>query len=183
MRIERLRTSYRIGIQYVQFPLHPDTPQEGLTLEQLFAGRDLDIDASQRRMAQLAEDEGLPYGHRAMTFNSRRAQELAKWAETQEAGEQIHDALFRAYFADGMNIASIDNLLPLVESIGLSVDGARDALVAGSFRDPVDADWRRSKEMGVTGVPTFVAGGKVLVGAQPYEALEHLVLEAGAIAR
>ena len=183
MRIERLRTSYRIQLQYVQFPLHPDTPEEGLTLEQLFAGRDLDIDASQRRMAQLAEDEGLPYGHRAMTFNSRRAQELAKWAETHEGGDQIHDALFRAYFADGLNIARLDNLLPLVESIGLSVDDARDALVAGSFRDAVDADWARSREMGVTGVPTFVAGGKGLVGAQPYEALERLVLEAGAIDR
>jgi predicted DsbA family dithiol-disulfide isomerase len=29
---------------------------------------------------------------------------------------------------------------------------------------------------GVTGVPTFVAGGQGVVGAQPYEALEQLIL-------
>ena len=32
----------------------------------------------------------------------------------------------------------------------------------------------------VTGVPTFVVGDRAVVGAQPYEALEKLVVEAGA---
>jgi hypothetical protein len=32
-------------------------------------------------------------------------------------------------------------------------------------------------------VPTFAADGRTVVGAQPYEALEKLVLAAGAIAR
>jgi predicted DsbA family dithiol-disulfide isomerase len=32
----------------------------------------------------------------------------------------------------------------------------------------------------VTGVPTYVAGGFGVVGAQPYEALEQLMSEVGA---
>jgi predicted DsbA family dithiol-disulfide isomerase len=44
-----------------------------------------------------------------------------------------------------------------------------------SFRDAVDADWKRARELGVTGVPTFVFGNQGLVGAQPYEALEQLI--------
>ena len=37
MRVERLRAAYPIEIKFTHFPLHPDTPEEGLTLEELFA--------------------------------------------------------------------------------------------------------------------------------------------------
>jgi predicted DsbA family dithiol-disulfide isomerase len=43
------------------------------------------------------------------------------------------------------------------------------------MRKAVDADWARSRALGVTGVPTFVIGRKAVVGAQPYEVLEQLV--------
>ena len=44
-----------------------------------------------------------------------------------------------------------------------------------TFKEAVDADWRLSRQYGITGVPTFVAGRRSVVGAQPYEALEQLV--------
>ena len=44
----------------------------------------------------------------------------------------------------------------------------------------VDADWDKSRQYGVTGVPTYVAGGYGVVGAQPYEVLEKLMQEVGA---
>ena len=43
-------------------------------------------------------------------------------------------------------------------------------------KEAVDADWEKSRQYGVTGVPTFVAGGYGLVGASPYDALEQLML-------
>jgi predicted DsbA family dithiol-disulfide isomerase len=59
--------------------------------------------------------------------------------------------------------------------VGLSVDGAREALERRTFEAAVDADWELSRRYGVTGVPTFVAGRHGVVGAQPYEVLEQLV--------
>jgi predicted DsbA family dithiol-disulfide isomerase len=47
-----------------------------------------------------------------------------------------------------------------------------------TFRTAVDADWEASRRLGVTGVPTFVAGRYGVVGAQPYEVLEELVRRA-----
>src|SRR4051812_13441165 len=123
--------------------------------------------------------EGLPYGERAMTYNSRLAQELGKWADTQPGGEAIHDALFRAYFAEGRDISQASVLLEVARKAGLSVDGAREVLEKRTFKDAVDADWKLSREYGITGVPTFVAGEHGVVGAQPYEALVELVQTAG----
>ena len=47
-----------------------------------------------------------------------------------------------------------------------------------TFKGAVDADWNLSRQYGITGVPTFVAGRRSVVGAQPYEALEQLVRKA-----
>jgi len=172
VRTDRLKAAYEIEFRYTLFPLHPDTPDEGLTLEQLFAGRSFDIEAAQTRLSILMAGEGLPYGQRTMTYNSRRAQELAKWAETQEGGAAIHDALYRAYFVDGLNIAQIDNLMVVVRKLGLPEDEAREVLVTRRFRAVVDADWKRCRDVGVTAVPTFVVGNQGVAGAQPYEALD-----------
>jgi predicted DsbA family dithiol-disulfide isomerase len=183
VRTDRLRAEYQIDFRYTLFPLHPDTPDEGLSLQQLFAGRSFDIDAMQTRMATLMAEQGLPVSQRTMTYNSRLAQELAKWAEIQTGGAGIHDALYRSYFVDGLNIALIDNLMTVVRQLGLPEDEARDALVSRRFRDAVDADWRRCRKLGITAVPTFVVGGNGVVGAQPYEVLERLVVEGGAAKR
>jgi predicted DsbA family dithiol-disulfide isomerase len=150
-----------------------------VTLEQLFAGRNFDVSAAQQRMARLMHEEGLPYGSRTMTFNSRLAQEIAAWAVTQPGGEQIHDALFRAYFVDGRNISQLDVLQDVAEAIGLDRASAKDVVETRSYRDAVDADWNESRRLGVTGVPTFVAGDRGVSGAQSYEILEQLVATAG----
>jgi len=135
------------------------------------------------RMKGLMDAEDLPYSHRTHTYNSRLAQELGKWADTQPGGEAIHDALYRAYFVDGVNVGDVEALLKIAEAVGLDVAAARGVLESRSFKDAVDADWEKSRQYGVTGVPTFVVGRQGVVGAQPYETLEKLLQEAGVEAR
>jgi predicted DsbA family dithiol-disulfide isomerase len=178
-----LRTAYEIEFRFTLFPLHPDTPDEGLTLEQLFSGRSFDIEAAQARLVGLMKEEGLPYGQRTMTYNSRLAQELAKWAETRDGGARIHDALYRAYFVDGLNVALVENLMTVVQKLGLPENEARDVLTSRRFGAAVDADWQRCRTLRINAVPTFAVGNDAVVGAQPYEVLESLVVNGGAAKR
>jgi len=178
VRIEKLKREQNVKVKWVHFPLHPDTPLKGRSLEDLFRGRGYDIPKMQAQMRARMEAEGLPYGNRSMTYNSRLAQELGTWADTQPGGEAIHDALFRAYFVEARDISQPAVLLEIAERVGLSTDGAREVLEKRTFKDAVDADWKLSREYGVTGVPTFVIGENGIVGAQPYEALEQLVAQA-----
>jgi predicted DsbA family dithiol-disulfide isomerase len=127
--------------------------------------------------------ESLPYDRRTHTFNSRLAQELAKWADTQPHAEVLHRALYGAYFVDGRNIGDPDVLVDLASSAGLPADTARRVIEDRSFKDAVDEDWKKARTYGITGVPTFVAGGHQVVGAQPYEVLEQLATAAGATPR
>lgn len=127
------------------------------------------------RLRAVAASEGLPFGDRKMTFNSRLAQELGKWAESKGQGDDFHAAVFRAYFAGGRNIANPDILIELAETVHLPGSEAGRVLQERTFKAAVDNDWQRSREMGVTAVPTFLYHRRVVVGAQPYETLESLI--------
>ena len=175
MRIEKLKAEHNVKVEWVHFPLHPDTPAEGRALSALFGGGETDRQARHAQMKARMDAEGLPYGERSMTYNSRLAQELGKWADTQPGGEAIHDALFRAYFVEARDISRLAVLLDIVRQVGLSADGALAVLEGRTFKDAVDADWKLSRQHGITGVPTFIVGRHGVVGAQPYEALEQLV--------
>ena len=183
MRIEKLKAAYEIETRLVHFPLHPDTPPEGRSMAEHYKSRGIDPEAAYQRMKGLMDAEGLPYGKRTHSYNSRLAQELGKWADTVPGGDKLHDALYRAYFVDARNIGDPNILIEIVESVGLDGAAAREVIETRRFKDAVDSDWAKSAQYGVTGVPTFVAGQRGVVGAQPYEMLERLVTMAGAAKR
>jgi len=180
VRIEKLKKNFNIKVELVHFPLHPETPKEGLPIAKLYAGRNMDPEEMFRQMKERMDAEGLPYGKRTHTYNSRKAQELGKWADTQHNGHVLHDAFYRAYFVDTQNIADNSVLLNVVDKAGLDIMEARTVLHERLFSEAVDRDWEKSRNYGVTGVPTFLAGGYGVVGAQPYEALEKLMKEVDA---
>lgn len=175
MRIDRLQKEYEIQIRWIAFPLHPDTPEDGLTLEELFAGRNIDIDKARERLRQVARELGLPLGERTKTYNSRLAQELAKWAESNGKGDEFHKAVFEAYFIAGKNIGKVGELILLAQSLGLPDEEARQVLELRTYKEAVDSDWSRCHALGITAVPTFVMDHQGVVGFQPYEALEQLL--------
>ena len=120
--------------------------------------------------------EGLPFNaERNMSYNSRLAQELAKWSETKGKAEEMTTALFRAYFVDVKNIGKAEVLAKIADDNDLPADEATDVLLSRKFKDAVDEDWRRCAAFGVNAVPTFLAGKYLMVGAQPYEELQRLI--------
>src|SRR4029077_21195344 len=145
-----LKATFDVEPVLVHFPLHPETPLEGRSMAEMYAGRNVDPEAMYLRMKGLMDAEGLPYGRRTHTYNSRLAQELGKWADTLPAGEPIHDALYRASLVDARNIRDPAILLDIVQAVGLPVDGERDGLTSRKFSFAVDADWAKSRAYGVT---------------------------------
>jgi len=140
----------------------------------------VNISASLQRLKRVASSLSLPLMDLTRTYNSRLAQELAKWAESQGKGDDFHHTIFRAYFVDGKNIGRVDELATLAASMGLPADETRDVIQARRFREAVDSDWTRSHALGVTAVPTFIVGDQRIVGFQSYEVLKRLVTDSGA---
>ncbi len=176
MSIEKLKAVHQVQTRWIHFPLHPETPTEGQSLADLFKHRDpADLEAMRENMRNLMSEAGLPYGDRSMTYNSRLAQELGSWADTQAGGDAVHDLLFDAYFVANRNIHDVEVLVELASSAGLDADEARRILTGRIYSTQVNEDWQRAWREGVTGVPTFTARELYVVGCQPFPVLERFV--------
>jgi predicted DsbA family dithiol-disulfide isomerase len=170
-----LRRDYDIEVRWVAFPLHPYIPEEGLTLEELFTGRPVDIEEMKTRWREAARDVNLSLADPKKVCNTRLAQELGKWAELQRKGDEYHTPVCRAFFPYGKDIGNIPELADLVKSLGLSDREAQKVLETRAFAKAVEADWSRSHEMGVRSVPTFVVNRRGVSGGQPYLVLKQLM--------
>ena len=175
MGIDRLQTEYDIAVRWTAFPLNPAIPPEGYLLADYYASRNLDLAQRVAHMRRVADQLGLPLGNRERIYNSRLAQELGKWAEKKGLGEQFHRAVFRAYFAEEINIAEEASLEPIGVQVGLDKTEIHKVITARTMRAEVDEDWQRARRLGINAVPTFVLNDSHLVGAQPYEKLKQFV--------
>jgi len=175
VRTDRLQREYGVELRWSVFPLHPETPKEGMELTELFGIGAEQITTMQARLRRVAAAEGLPLAQRSRTYNSRRAQELGKWAQERGKEEPYRLAVYRAYFVEGRNIALVDELAAIAAAIDLPEEEARAALAAESYAAAVDADWKRAGELGVTAVPTHLCAGRRLVGFSPYEDFVRLI--------
>jgi predicted DsbA family dithiol-disulfide isomerase len=175
VRTDRLKRDYGIELRWTVFPLHPEIPEEGTELSELFRGRNFEIESMQQRLREVAEALGLPLVPRTSISNSRWAQELGKWAESMGKGDQFRRCMYHAYFAEGRNIALLPELETISESAGLPRDEVYDILAQSLFAEAVDADWARARELAVTAVPFHLFGEKTLVGFHPYEDFEEFL--------
>ncbi len=149
----------------------------------MFAGRGVDIPMILDRLKRTADSLGLPFTTRSMTYNSRKAQELSKWAEAEGHGDPFHQQVFEAYFAHGRNIAEEDVLKELSAAASLDPAAVSQILQEGRYKQAVDQDWQYCARLGITAVPTLRLNNRVLVGAQPYEAMLQMVVAEGAAGR
>ena len=174
-RIERLRHEYDVSITWRSFPLHPDTPQDGRNLDEIYQRYPYPKADMLEHLRRNARALNMPYCERSKVFNSRLAQELGAWAGSLGSGEQFHKAAFAAYFVNNENLAEKKVLLNIVGQIGLDPAEAEAVMTQGSYSDYVEKDWQRAEELGIDVVPTFVIGENKLVGAQEYRSLSKFV--------
>jgi predicted DsbA family dithiol-disulfide isomerase len=158
-------------VEHCAFELHPGIPLEG----QPVPWPPERVAAARARFEQVARAEGLEYGERTHWYNSVPAHEAALWADEHGDGEAFRRAVYRAYFADGLNIGSTDVLADLANGLGLDTVDLRSAMEEGRYRGRVNQQFEFAREAGVTGVPTYIAGRYLVVGAQPLEVFRKLV--------
>jgi predicted DsbA family dithiol-disulfide isomerase len=141
-------------------------------LRRKMGASDAQIEKMTGSIEQMAAAEGLrPY--RVLdnvVGNTSLAHELAAWATAQGQGDAAWKRLFVAYFGEGRSIFDVDALVSLAATIGLDVEGAREALTTRRYADQVLADGREAQSLGATGVPFLVIDRRRgLVGAQPVD--------------
>lgn len=175
-QIKKLEKEYDIQIHWRAFPLNPDIPDEGMPVEELFGHNIALMNDKMNQLEKTASSFGLPLINRKTISNSRRAQELAKWADTKGKIAEFQDAIYIAYFSNGLNITDKSVLLDIVDACGLAKNDAQKVIETGVFSNAVDMDWQKSEELVIQVAPTYILNNSRLMGFQTYERLEGLMI-------
>ena len=176
-RLKKTIKNYNIKTQIIHFPLHPDTPDKGRNLLNLFQCNSDELKQKNIMMGQLMKEENLEYSYREFTYNSRLAQELGYWAEIKYENMDIHDKIYEAYFKFKLNINDKEILLNIISNLNLPKNEAKDVLSKRVYKNEIDKHWQLSYKVGVTGVPTYILNKNYLIGAQDnknFESLFHI---------
>lgn len=175
MSIDQLIKEYDIEIKWTTYPFHTDIPEEGILLKDRFPQSSNDIMPVKNPVEDKAAELGLPFKTPERLYNTRLIQELSKWADSLNKGNEFHHAAFRAHYVEGKNISDIRVLCDLAEDVGLSTSEARAVLEDRKFIGQVDEDWEKADELQIAMVPTFILEDNRLVGWHPYDKLLEML--------
>jgi len=174
------------AVSWRPFQLNPDMPREGMDrqayLDAKFGGPAGAAEVY-GRIAEAASAAGLDlaFDKIARTPNTLDAHRLIRWAETEGAQDTVVDALFRRYFEAGQDISDPGVLVDTAEAAGLERAVIERLLAGDADRETLAEEDRAAREMGITGVPTFVINGRyVLQGAQDSATWANVIREIGA---
>jgi predicted DsbA family dithiol-disulfide isomerase len=181
--IAKLPAGTPVEIRHRAFQLQPDIEGVTKTSDYLASKYRVDVDqvaAMQANVCSIADGEGLCYDL-ANTYsgNTLDAHRLVLWAAEKGKQAELLEAMYSAYFEKSEPLFSHDDLLKLVERVGLDVAGAREVLSSNAFAERVVDDQKVAASMGANGVPFFVFDMKVgFSGAQPLEVFEQAIAKA-----
>jgi predicted DsbA family dithiol-disulfide isomerase len=167
-----------VDITWHSFELDPSASAspEGTQASRLAKKYGMSVERAQQMIAQMvktAAADGIEMNiDRQRGGNTFDAHRLLHWARAQGKQNELKERFFKANFTDGERIADRDTLAKLASEVGLDEEQARAVLLSDQFAADVRADEENARQLGITGVPFFVVGGKYAVsGAQPADVL------------
>jgi predicted DsbA family dithiol-disulfide isomerase len=125
-------------------------------------------------LAQEAEAAGLPLRWTDRIPYSRPALAAFEWLHktNHEVGERFAAMVFAAYFADGLDIESLDLLVNLAEQAGGDANALRAASASTEANDALARSEVLAHQNAVVGTPTWIAGGQRISGLRPRQWFE-----------
>ncbi|MEK9594812.1 MAG: DsbA family oxidoreductase [Rhodospirillaceae bacterium] len=170
------RPNAQVEITWRAFQLNPDLISDGIDrqqyLQQKFGGPD---QAKQiyRRIEAIGAEEGIDFAFDKITRtpNTVLAHRLIRWARGHGVQDAVVEALFSAYFFDGVDIGNLENLVEIAVINGLDDEETFEYLNGPDGVREILDETRLAYNSGITGVPCFIINRQYAVsGAQEPQA-------------
>lgn len=163
--------SLGVRVTTLPFELHPGIPADGVPRRSRYSAA-----------AAEAAAVGVAFSPPDRVPNTRRVLEVSEWVRRVHAGafSRFEEAVFRAYWVEGVAIDSVDVLDGLLAGVGVSPAEAWDAVAEGSPSGWVASSMALARSVGVGGTPAWVLGpdpetGLLIPGVQPRAFFERVV--------
>jgi predicted DsbA family dithiol-disulfide isomerase len=129
-----------------------------------------DIKRMMEHLRTMGASFGITFIDRPLLSNSRLALQAVEFARDNNKFQEYHQALFTAYFSEGLNIGDLNVLRQIACDTGLNAEALIQGVESGKYRSKLVEVQNDAARLGVTGVPTFFIGmKKSIIGAQSLE--------------
>jgi predicted DsbA family dithiol-disulfide isomerase len=182
MRAMALRPEIAFDVKWRPYRLDPTVPRGGTDrqayMRAKFGDDPMKIVEMHKLIAQEGVKEGIEFDFAAIlrrpdTLDSHR---LIRWAEANGVQDEVVERLFIAYFENGEDIGDIRVLADIADLCGMDGVEVAEMLESDTDRALVEREDQIAHEMGVTGVPAMIFGGKLAVsGAREPEMLALVI--------
>lgn len=173
-----------LEVHWHPFQLDPDAGTEPVPLRQAYAAKFGGAERTEQILSQTqstARAEGLPmdFSRGQVRVTTLPAHRLM-WLAAREGDPQaVGEALFRAHFADGRNLADTGTLVEAGAAGGLGASRIEAFLASDEGLADVRAQLAQAQSMGIRAVPTFVIDGRYAVqGGQAPEVFAQAITQA-----
>lgn len=126
-------------------------------------------------LGEMAKEAGLTMRRPGVTSNSRPALEATEYAKEKGRFEEFHDSLMKAYWEEGKNIGDMPVLEEIAGSSGLDWEELSRRLTERTYAERVDEQVEEARQYGINGIPAFIIGRYLFMGAQPYELFQKVM--------
>lgn len=177
-----------VEVTFRPHELDPSVPKEGVPYRAYMDAKLGGDEAARARFKAMREHLEAAAPAAGITFrfddielrlNTIDAHRLVRWSRGQGKDGEAKEALFRAYFDELRNISAHGALVEIAADIGLDADIVRELLATDRDVAAVREEAAFFRNLGVTGVPTFIANGALaLPGAVEVEAMQRFLREA-----
>ncbi len=170
-----------VSLRWRPYQLYPNLPAQGVDRGEYLRrryGEQADAGKIPQRIRQEAEAEGitLRFDRIRRTPNTLLAHQLLEFAYSAGLQHELSEALFLAYFCEGVDVGDRDALLEVAAAVGLDAGAAAEYLQQGTAVEEVRSQLTRAPEIGVSGVPGYyIANGFLLPGAQTSETMGQII--------
>jgi len=176
-RVEQLKEKFDLEVEWRPFEIHPETPKEGTELSKLPFPKEY-LEMMKANIKRLADDVGVIFKLSDKLPNSRMALFLSEFARKKGKFDEFHKLVFDSYWKDGKDIGDQELLLGLAESLGFNRNEILEYIDSEEPLKELKRSLNELRKYGINGVPTFIIGDKIVVGAQPYEVFEKVIRKA-----
>ena len=181
-------------IHFQPFELNPQMGEEGQEITehitQKYGISAAQADANRENIRARGAELGFRFakateagGGRNRIYNTFDAHRLLYWAETVSLAKQkaLKEALFSAYFTDGLSPGSHTVLLRVAGEVGLDVAHAKAVLDSDQYAAEVRAQQQFYTGQGIRSVPAVIINDRHLIsGGQPVEVFEQALRQIAA---
>jgi predicted DsbA family dithiol-disulfide isomerase len=180
-RAMALRPAISFEVRWRPYRLDPAIPRDGVPRQaymQAKFGDPARIAEMHRQITAEGEKDGIVFDFDAITRrpDTTDSHRLIRWAQAAGVQDDVVERLFIAYFENGEDISDIRILSDIADLCGMDGVEVAELLEGDTDRALVEREDALAREMGVTGVPAFIFGGRLAVsGAREPEVLAGVI--------